>query len=198
MAMECATTVEHHPPAGAREAEAFERLYDEHSITVYRTALRVLGNVTQAQDVVQDVFMRLWRQPGCFDSARGSLANYLRLMARSRALDLWRETQVAGRARERMKGYAVRDEGRVDELPPLAAELRRDRAVVLGALARLPAPQRHAIVMAYWGGLTADEISLRLGVPVGTVKSRIRLGLLKLRDRCEPHLDLEPELPLAA
>src|SRR3954469_18823059 len=89
-----------------RDVPAFERLYDEHSVTVYRIALRVLGNSTQAQDVVQDVFLRLWRQPERFDGGRGTLGNYLRLLARSRALDLWREAQVAGRARERMKTVA--------------------------------------------------------------------------------------------
>src|SRR5215213_5704453 len=176
MATECAT------------AEAFERIYDEHSATVYRTALRILGNAAHAQDVAQDVFARLWRQPERFDAARGTLVNYLRLMARSRALDLWREAQVAGRARERMKGLVLREEGRPDHRPELAAELRRERAVVQTALERLPAAQRQAIVMAYWGGLTAEQIAERAGVPVGTVKSRLRLGLMKLRDRCEAQL----------
>jgi RNA polymerase sigma-70 factor (ECF subfamily) len=180
----------------ARDARAFERLYDEFSTPVYRTALRVVGNRSQAQDIMQDVFMRLWRQPERFDAARGTLGNYLRLMAYSRALDVRREAQVAWRARERMKVLALRDEGRPDDRPPVAAELRRDRAIVRGALTRLPAPQRQAIVLAYWGGLTADEIADRSGLPVGTVKSRIRLGLGKLRDRCEPQLGRE--LPLAA
>jgi len=177
-------------------SRAFERVYEDHSTMVYRTALRVLGSPAQAQDVMQDVFMRLWHQPGRYDARRGSLANYLRLMAHSRALDMWRETQIAQRARERMKSFALRDEGRADERPSLAAEMRRDRAIVLGALARLPAAQRRAIVMAYWGGLTAEEIAALLGAPVGTVKSRIRLGLIKLRTRCEPQF--EGELQLAA
>lgn len=183
---------------GALDSGAFERVYEEHSLMVYRAALRVLGNATQAQDVVQDVFLRLWGQPDRFDAGRGTLANYLRLMARSRALDLWREAEIAFRARERMKVLARNDECRPEERPPLAAELRTERRVVLGALARLPAAQRHAIVLAYWGGLTAEEIAARVGAPVGTVKSRIRLGLLRLRDRCEPQFELDSELPLAA
>jgi RNA polymerase sigma-70 factor, ECF subfamily len=173
MGMECAT---------------FERIYDEHAGTVYSAAYGVLGNAAQAQDVVQEVFMRLWRRPGDFDDGRGTLPNYLRLMARSRALDMWREARVAGRARDRMKVLALRDEGRPDDRPALAVELRRDRAIVLRALARIPALQRQAIVMAYWGGLTADEIASRSGVPVGTIKSRIRLGLMKLRDRTTEQL----------
>jgi RNA polymerase sigma-70 factor, ECF subfamily len=162
------------------DAAAFERVYDEYSPVVYRTAIAVLGNPAAAQDVVQDVFMRLWRQPDGFDAERGSLGNYLRLMARSRAVDMWREGQVAGRARDRLRVLAV---GTRDEGPPVAVELRRERTIVLRALARIPDVQRQAIVMAYWGGLTAEEIAASSGVPVGTIKSRIRLGLMKLRDR---------------
>src|SRR3954451_7416465 len=91
------------------DAPGFERLYDEHSAAVYWTAVRVLGNATQAQDVVQDVFMRFWRQPERFDAARGTLGNYLRVMAHTRALDVWREAKVAGRARERLQVLALRD-----------------------------------------------------------------------------------------
>ncbi len=160
---------------------AFERMYDEYSPLVFRTAVAVLGNPAQAQDVVQDVFMRLWRQPEGFDAGRGSLGNYLRVMARSRAVDMWREGQVAGRARDRLRVLGGAE--RPDEGPPVAVELRRERAIVLRALARIPDVQRQAIVMAYWGGLTAEEIAASSGVPVGTIKSRIRLGLMKLRDR---------------
>jgi RNA polymerase sigma-70 factor (ECF subfamily) len=172
------------------DADAFERVYDEHSGAVYRTAMRVLANPTQAQDVVQDVFMRLWRQPERFDAGRGTLGNYLRVMAHTRALDVWRETRVALRARERMQVLASRDEPRPDDRPATAVELHGDRRVLLSQLTRLPALQREALVLVYWGGLTAEEISERLGIPLGTVKSRIRLGLMKLRQRCEPQLAL--------
>jgi RNA polymerase sigma-70 factor (ECF subfamily) len=103
---------------------------------------------------------------------------------------------VACRARERIKVLALGDHGRSDDRPALAVELRRDRLIVQSALERLPAAQRQAIVMAYWGGLTADQIADRCGVPLGTVKSRLRLGLIKLRERCA--LLLDAELPLAA
>jgi RNA polymerase sigma-70 factor (ECF subfamily) len=172
----------------AADTAAFERVYDEYAPVVYRTALGVLSNQAQAQDVMQDVFMRLWRHPDGFDAGRGSLGNYLRLMARSRAVDVWREGQVAGRARDRLRVLAVGGGDRRDEGPPVAAELRRDRAIVLRALARIPDVQRQAIVMAYWGGLTAEEIAASSGVPVGTIKSRIRLGLMKLRDRTATQL----------
>src|SRR4028118_191654 len=79
----------------------FGRVYDEHARSVYGAALRILGNPTQAQDVAQDVFLKLWREPQRFDATRGELGSYLRLMARSRALDLYREGQAAGPARAR-------------------------------------------------------------------------------------------------
>ena len=187
-------------PEGAlqqRDARAFERVYSQHSPAVYRSALRVVGNRTQAQDIVQDVFMRLWRHPACFDAGRGTLEGYLRLMARSQALDAVREARVARRARERMKVMAVRDDGRADERPPRAAELHLDQEVVQHGLGLLPAPQRQALVMAYWGGLTAEQIAAVLGLPVGTVKSRVRLGLVNLRGRCERKLAAGPPLARA-
>jgi RNA polymerase sigma-70 factor (ECF subfamily) len=106
-------------------------------------------------------------------------------MARSRALDLWREGQAAGRAGDRLKLVVAQDEPRVDDRPAVAAERDDDRAAIRAALRKLPAAQREALVLAYWGGLTADEIATRAGVPLGTAKSRIRLGLAKLRTEVE-------------
>jgi RNA polymerase sigma-70 factor, ECF subfamily len=160
----------------------FGRAYDEHSRVVYTAAYRILGNAAQAQDVVQDVFLRLWRRPRTFDAARGELGPYLRMMARSRALDLWREGQAAGRASDRLKVAVAQAEPRDEaERPSAQAERREQGESVRAAVRRLPDAQREAVVMAYWGGLTADEIARRIEVPLGTAKSRIRLGLEKLR-----------------
>ncbi len=164
------------------DPQEFERAYDEHARSVYAAALRILGNSAQAQDVTQDVFLRLWRRPGRFDARRGDLGAYLRLMARSRALDVWREGQAAGRMSDRLKVVAVHDEAPVDGTPAPAAERGEARTAVRAALERLPLAQREALVLAYWGGLTADEIARRAQVPLGTAKSRIRLGLARLRD----------------
>src|SRR5919202_1250923 len=166
----------------------FGRAYDEHHRSVYAAAFRILGNAAQAQDVVQDVFLRLWRRPGAFDARRGELGAYLRLMARSRALDLWRENQAAGRASDRLKLVVADEEPRVDDRPAAMAERDGDRAAVRAALGRLPDAQREALVLAYWGGMTADEVARRVEVPLGTAKSRIRLGLAKLRDECSDAL----------
>jgi RNA polymerase sigma-70 factor (ECF subfamily) len=139
-----------------------------------------------AQDVTQDVFLRLWRRPRTFDAGRGEIGSYLRLMARSRALDLWREGQAAGRAGDRLRLVTETEERRPDDLPPVAIERDHDRAEVREALRELPSVQREAIVLAYWGGLTAAQIARRSGVPLGTAKSRIRLGLSRLRDVLQP------------
>jgi RNA polymerase sigma-70 factor (ECF subfamily) len=179
----------------AAEVRAFERAYDDHARGVFNVACRVLGNSHQAQDVVQDVFLGLWRNPGRFDERRGPLGHYLRMCARSRALDLWREAQVADRANDRMKVLLEVDEGPVDARPVVAAERQARSVVVRRALMRLPESQREAIVLAYWAGLTAEEIADSSGTPLGTVKSRIRLGVLKLRDQCAPDLT---DVPLAA
>jgi RNA polymerase sigma-70 factor (ECF subfamily) len=160
-----------------RDAKAFRRAFDDHHRAVYTAAFRILSDAAQAQDVVQDVFLRVWRRPASFDPGRGDLGTYLRMMGRSRALDLWRESHVRGRAAERL-----RLAGGVEEHLGLPAERDDDRADVREALGRLPEAQREAIVLAYWGGLTADQIARRARVPLGTAKSRIRLGLARLRD----------------
>jgi RNA polymerase sigma-70 factor (ECF subfamily) len=101
-------------------------------------------------------------------------------MGRSRALDVWREGQVRGRAADRLK--LVSEEPPLEDHPAVLAERDQDRAEVREALGRLPEAQREAIVLAYWGGLTADQIARHSHVPLGTAKSRIRLGLARLRD----------------
>jgi RNA polymerase sigma-70 factor, ECF subfamily len=163
----------------------FDRAYAEHSRGAYAAAYRILGNASQAQDVVQDVFARVWRNPQKFDARRGELGSYLRLMARSRALDLWREAQAAGRASDRLKLVVGQQEARVEDRPGAMAERESDRRSVRDALRTLPESQREAVVLAFWGGLTADQIAKRSHVPLGTAKSRIRLGLAKLRAEFE-------------
>jgi len=166
------------------DPKRFSAVYDEHHRGVYAAALRIMGDPAQAQDVVQDVFLRLWRRPEAFDARRGQLGPYLRLMARSRALDLWREGQAAGRASDRLKVVVGQGDDRIDEAPAWAAERDESRDAVRTALRRLPSAQREALVLAYWGGMTAGEIARRSDVPLGTAKSRIRLGLARLREEC--------------
>jgi RNA polymerase sigma-70 factor, ECF subfamily len=160
----------------------FEKAYDEHARGVYAVALRVLGDPVMAQDVAQDVFLRLWRRPGTFDPRRGELGTYLRLMARSRAIDLLREGQAAGRMSDRLQAVeASAPEARAELRPAEIVERDEWRAAVRAALRRLPVSQREALVQAYWRGQTADEIARATEVPLGTAKSRLRLGLERMR-----------------
>src|SRR5215210_3214931 len=150
------------------DPQTFRQAFEEHERGVHAAALRILGNAAQAQDVVQDVFLRIWRRPSSFDARRGELGSYLRLMARSRALDLWREGQAAGRASDRLKVVVAGAEERPDDRPAVAAERDEEREAIREALRTLPEAQREALVLAYWGGLTADEIAQRSEIPLGT------------------------------
>lgn len=160
----------------------YTEIYEKHRRGVFAAAFRILGNEAQADDVVQDVFIKVWRKPASFDSKRGELGSYLRLMARSRALDLWREGQAAGRASDRLKVVVSTSFGQVEDRPDQITERAEATDSVVDALRTLPENQREAVVLAYWGGLTAEEVARRAAVPLGTAKSRIRLGLAKLRD----------------
>lgn len=176
--------------AGLHDPRRFARAFAEHAHEVHAAAAAVLRDPVRADDVVQDVYLRLWRRPGAWDPARGPLGPYLRLMARSRALDLWREAEVRERALRRA-GEALPPEPRAEPADgPDAAVLRAaQRAELAEALRALPEEQRHAVALAYWGGLTAEEIAVRSGVPLGTAKSRVRLALRRLR---AARAELEP------
>ena len=135
----------------------------------------VLNDHARAQDVVQDVFLRLWRRPDAFDGRRGALGPYLRLMARSRALDLWRETEARRRVSDRLSLTIETGHARSD------ARLAPERHDLRAALRTLPDGQREAVVLTDGGGLTAEEVARHADVPLGTAKSRVRLGVRRLR-----------------
>jgi RNA polymerase sigma-70 factor (ECF subfamily) len=168
-----------------RDAKEFERAYDRHSSGVYASALRVLRDPARAEDVTQDVFLRLWSDPDRFDPSRGGLAPYLQLMAHSRALDIWRSDQAAGRAVERAGVVASREPAEA-EGPDMLAERRAERRALIRAMRGLPPTQREAVALRYFGELTLAELARRLGVPFGTAKGRVRLGLQKLSAELEP------------
>lgn len=167
-------------PPDLRDREQFARVASEHGRSLYATALAILHSPADAQDVVQDVLLRIWCNPSAFDARRGSLGAYLQLLARSRAIDLARTLQAGRRASER--AAAAAGAGATTGAPSPADEAVRadDRRELHAALRELPPEQREAVVLAYWGDLTASEIAHSTRVPVGTVKSRVRLGLRKL------------------
>jgi RNA polymerase sigma-70 factor, ECF subfamily len=167
-----------------RDPRDFEQAVREHGERVYASALRVLRDPGRAEDVRQDVFVRLWRNPSAFDASRGELGSYLQLMARSRALDLWRADRALGRAQERLA--LLSDREKAEPPPSELAERRADRGALVRALRRLPASQREAVVLSFFGGLSASEIARRTGAPLGTVKSRVTSAIAKLAlDRVE-------------
>jgi RNA polymerase sigma-70 factor (ECF subfamily) len=159
--------------------EAFERAYREHRAAAFAAAVHVLRDAAAAEDVVQDAFMQLWNRPGAFDDRRGSLRGYITLLARSRAIDRWRAQGVQESTVERLNFALAREaEGSAAE-----RAIERDRSArAVSVIDRLPAPQREAVLLAFGGGLTTSEIAAAVGVPLGTAKSRVRLGLAKLRD----------------
>src|SRR5918999_1890509 len=160
---------------------AFSSAYHAHRQLAFSAALRVLGDPASAEDVVQDVFTALWRDPSKFDPRRGSLPGYVAMMARSRAVDRVRSRNAGSAAVDRL---AVLDADREDEVEsPADFAVRREEAGrVLAAVAELPAAQRDAVLMAYGRGLSTAEIAKVAGVPLGTAKSRLRLGLQRTRE----------------
>ena len=165
-----------------RTLESAYRLYSSRA---FAAAMRVLRDPTAAEDVVQDVFMSLWRNPSQFDPARGSLPTYISMLARSRALDRWRSQAAHDAAVEReARTHDPRErssDGGADE-----TVLRHERSTeVMSALETLPDNQREAVLLAFGKGLTAREIARERDIPLGTAKSRIRLGLEKARESLE-------------
>lgn len=164
------------------DLEAFRALYDRYSDLVYSTTLRMVRDVYLAQDMVQEVFLRIWRKPESYVAQRGRFAVWLTSVARNRAVD-----EIRSRGRRYRHETASPEEqerelaGPGQDDPALTAELADQRRIILDALAELPAEQRQVIELAYFGGLTQQEIAQRLSQPLGTVKTRIRLGMRKLR-----------------
>jgi RNA polymerase sigma-70 factor (ECF subfamily) len=138
----------------------------------------VLHDHGAAEDVVQEVFAQLWRRPRSFDARRGSFRSYITMLARSRAIDRWRSQAVQDSAVERLQlePATQNEESAADRV------ISRERAAWAAKIVdRLPGPQREAILLAYGANMSAGEIAAALGVPHGTAKSRVRLGLEKLR-----------------
>lgn len=163
-----------------QDVNAFEQLYDRHSRQVYSLVLRILQQAATAEEVVQDVFLQLWRNAASYDAERGPFVPWLLTLARNRALDHLRLKSERQRRRE----------DQTDELPPVAAapeyekELDERRRVerVRALMGGLLPQQKRAIELAYFEGLSHSEIAEKLKEPLGTVKSWIRNGLLRLKE----------------
>lgn len=157
--------------------EAMAELYDRYSSVVYAVALRVLGDTSAAEDILQEIFMQLWRKPGAFDASRGNLAPWLAVITRNRAVDVLRKRRPQSEL----------EDTTLTVNPDFAGEADRGLIVekVRSALQAMSSQQRSALEMAYFEGYSHSEISAKTGEPLGTIKTRIRSGLMQLRKLVE-------------
>jgi len=167
-----------------RQEAALGTLYDRYGRLVYAVGLRITGDRETAEEVVQDVFQNVWQAAASFQPGFGAFSSWLLGITRHRSIDITRSKRERARAREQTFGE-IRPPG-AEANVDLEVDQRMLRESVRAALEALPANQRQAIELAYYGGLTRTEIAERLNEPLGTVKTRLRLGLLKLRDLLRP------------
>jgi RNA polymerase sigma-70 factor (ECF subfamily) len=170
------------PLIGEKDAAAFEVFYDRHGAVAYSLAYRIVGERAAAEDVIQEAFVSIWRNGGRYDRARGSVRSWTLGIVRNRAIDLLRSRS----SRVPKLGFddeAVLEQRPADELTDTEALRRETAREVRGALDELPGEQSKVIELAYFGGFSQSEIATMVGVPLGTVKGRMRLGLEKIRGR---------------
>jgi RNA polymerase sigma-70 factor, ECF subfamily len=168
------------PLIGEKDPAAFEVFYDRHGGAAYSLAYRIVGERAGAEDVTQEAFISIWRSGARFDRARGSVRSWMLSIVRNRAIDALRSK--AGKAPKlAFDDDAVLEQRPAEEFTDIEA-LRRETAQELrGALGELPSDQSKVIELAYFAGFSHSEIAEVLGVPLGTVKGRMRLGLEKIR-----------------
>jgi RNA polymerase sigma-70 factor, ECF subfamily len=175
--------------AADEDERAMAELYDRYGQVLYAVAYRIVGQRADAEEVVLDAFAQAWREATRFEAARGSVAGWLTTIARSRALDLVRarsrrERITANAAAERSDSAPAMGGWRVD--PSSGVEHAERRTQVQLALESLSPPQRRAIELAFFEGLSQSEIADLLQEPLGTIKTRVRLGMQKLRESLRP------------
>ena len=168
-----------------RDASALETLYDRYGRPVYSLVLRISQQPASAEEIVQDVFLQLWRSAERFQISRGPLEPWLFTMARNRALDFLRLKREKQRRREDSTDSDLPFSAVIRPDPEGEIDMSRRSEKVRALMSSLPAPQRRAIELAFFEGLSHSEISATMGEALGTVKSWIRGGLLRLRESLE-------------
>ncbi len=164
----------------AQDEAALGQLYDRYRLILFGVLVRILNNREEAEDVLQEVFLQVWRRAADFDANRGRPFTWLVTLARSRGIDRLRS--VASRERvATMAGVASDDAADVSDAA-MDAIRSEQRGVVNDALSQLPEEQKRPLMLAYFDGLTQSEIAAQLGAPLGTVKTRMRSGMMKLRE----------------
>jgi RNA polymerase sigma-70 factor (ECF subfamily) len=162
----------------AGDEQALARLYDRYRLILFGLTMRILNSRAEAEDVLQEALLQVWRRAGDFDPARGKPFTWLVTLTRSRAIDRLRQRAARHRLAESAAEIAP-DEASDAATDTLHAE---QREIVTRALAQLPEEQRQALFMAYYEGLTQSEIASKLATPLGTIKTRMRSGMMKLRE----------------
>ena len=162
----------------AKDEAALAMLYDRYRIILFGLLMRILNNREEAEDVLQEVFLQVWRKAADFDQNRGRPFTWLVTLARSRGIDRLRTLA----ARERLAEAGAQGASEQTSDAATDAFKSEQRGLVTNALAQLPDEQKRPIMLAYFDGLTQSEIATRLGAPLGTVKTRMRTGLMKLRE----------------
>ena len=168
----------------SRDRSAFAEFYDRHATRLYSIAHRILNDAEEAQDVLQDAFVQIWEKAGNFDPKLGNPSVWAVALVRNKAIDRVRATQ----RRTRLADAAGAETALTTAVADSANESihgHEKAALIRSAVVELPAEQRHAIELAFFSGLTQTEISEKLSQPLGTIKARIRRGLLRLRDQLE-------------
>ncbi len=161
------------------DPRAFELLFDRHATVAFSLAYRMCGRRAAAEDVVQDAFLSLWRSAARFDPARGSVRAWVLRATHNRAIDAFRRTSAKDAHDVSDEGLAERLQAR--ERTDEEVERREDVRQVHAALDTIPRDQRQVIELAFFGGFTHMQIAEMLGLPAGTVKGRMRLGMTKMR-----------------
>ena len=165
----------------ARDKAAFQQLYVRHSAMLFGFALKILSDRTEAEDVLQEVFIQIWKTASSFDEGRGKPMGWFIMLTRSRAIDRLRSRKTRARVAESAAKEGVANN--VEVTPADNALGSEEQRAVRGALNALPPDQRVPIEMAYFKGLTQFEISQQLSQPLGTFKTRIRAGMTRLREQ---------------
>jgi RNA polymerase sigma-70 factor, ECF subfamily len=170
----------------ASDRQALAEFYDAIAGSLFSTAMRILGDAHEAEEVVQDVFVQIWEKAVTFDATLGSPFNWAMRIARNRSIDRLRSRQRRSRMAEQFQeNIEITTNGQTSG----ALGLDEDSVVhIRSTVCNLPEDQRRVIEMAFFGGLTHFEIAEALGEPLGTIKARIRRGMLKLRDSLQGYL----------
>lgn len=169
----------------AGDQPALAELYDASSAKVFGLAMKILGDHTTAEEVTMDVYTQVWRRASTYDAERGTPGSWLMTLAKTRAIDRFRSHYLE-RGRQVPLDQAAELSGDAENPEQYSAGLERQR-LVQEAMGSLSTEQRQAIALAYYWGLSQSEIADRLKLPLGTVKTRMRLGMIRLREVLAPH-----------